>query len=105
MPRYWVIAPYENQELFDKVWQFDLPNGSISLGWGSELGDVSTLDRDELAKAVAAKYPEFPLATRSLFVNMIWKFNHDIAIGDIIIARRGRKVLAAIGRVTRLAED
>ena len=104
MPRYWVIAPYENQELFDKVWQFDLSNGTISIGW-SELGDVSKLDHDELAKAVANQYPDLPLATKSLFVNMIWKFNHDIAIGDIIIARRGRKILAAIGRVTHPAED
>jgi restriction system protein len=104
MPRYWVIAPYENQELFDKVWQFDLSNGTISIGW-SELGDVSNLDRDQLAKAVADQHPELPLATQSLFVNMIWKFNHDIAIGDIIIARRGRKVLAAVGRVTHPAED
>lgn len=104
MPRYWVIAPYENQELFDKVWQFDLSHGAISIGW-SELGDVSKLDRDQLAKTVADHYPELPLATQSLFVNMIWKFNHDIATGDIIIARRGRKVLAAIGRVTHPAED
>jgi restriction system protein len=104
MPRYWVIAPFENKELFDKIWDFDLSNGTISLGW-SELGDVSKLDRDELDRAVADKYPESPPATKSLFANMIWKFSHDIAIGDIIIARRGRKILAAIGRVTSPAED
>lgn len=39
MPRYWVIAAVESKpsELFDKVWQFDLANGLISIG---EVGGV-----------------------------------------------------------------
>ena len=34
MSRYWVIAPVESKpsELFDKVWQFDVANGLISIG-------------------------------------------------------------------------
>ena len=50
MPRYWIIAPVEANppDLFDKVWQFDLANNLISIGW-SQLGDVSKLSRDELA--------------------------------------------------------
>lgn len=40
MPRYWVIAPVESKppELFDKVWQFDLANHLITIGW-TEPGD------------------------------------------------------------------
>jgi hypothetical protein len=68
MPRYWVIAPYENQELFDKVWKFDLENKTISIGW-SEAGDVSGMDREELESAVATAYPNSPPPTRGLFVN------------------------------------
>jgi hypothetical protein len=54
MPRYWIIAPVEVKptELFDKVWQFDVANNLISIGW-HELGDVSTLSREALSKAVA----------------------------------------------------
>ncbi len=104
MPRYWVIAPVEAKkpELFERVWQFDLANNVISIGW-SELGDVSNLNREELAGAVAAAYPDKPLATRSLFSNMLWAFFHEIVPGDIVIARRGRKNLAAVGDVTETA--
>ena len=75
MPRYWVMAPIEvhPSEVFEKVWQFDLANNLISLGF-SGLGDVSKMNREELAAAVGAKYPEKPPATRSLIANMFWAF-------------------------------
>jgi restriction system protein len=104
MPRYWVIAPVESQppELFDKVWQFDRANNLISIGW-KELGDVSKMSREDLSKAVAKTYPDKPPATKSLYINMIWAFYHDIGPGDLVIARRGRKSLASVGIVQRSA--
>ena len=90
-------------ELFDKVWQFDVDNNLISIGW-SQLGDVSKMSRETLAKAVADKYPEKPAATRGLYANMLWAFYHDIRPGDFVIARRGRKTLTAIGKVIEAAE-
>jgi len=100
MPRYWVIAPVESKkpELFDKVWEFDVANNLISIGW-SELGDISTMNRQTLADAVAAAYPDKPPPTKGLIVNMLWAFYHEIGTGDFVIARRGRKVLAAVGKV------
>lgn len=104
MPRYWVIAPVESKEpeTFDKVWKFDLANNLISIGW-VEAGDVSKMSRDELSNAVASTYPDKPPATRGLYCNMLWNFYHEIVPGDFIIARRGRKILAAVGRVTQSA--
>lgn len=104
MPRYWVIAPVESKppELFDKVWQFDLANNLISIGW-KQLGDVSKISRAELSEAVATTYPDKPPATKGLYANMIWAFYHDIAPGDFVIARRGRKTLAAVGKVSQAA--
>ncbi len=100
MPRYWVMAPIESHpsELFEKVWQFDLANNLISLGF-DKLGDVSKMNREELLATVGAKYPDKPPATQSLVANMFWAFYHDLNPGDFVIARRGRKVLAGIGRV------
>jgi restriction system protein len=100
MPRYWVLAPFSsvNQAKYDEVWEFDLENNLISIGW-SQLGDVAQQSRDELASAIARHYPTTPLATRSLYANMIWNFYHEIAPGDLVIGRRGRRVLAAIGTV------
>ena len=104
MPRYWVIAPVESKPsgIFDKVWQFDLANNLISIGW-KELADVSKMNREELAEAVASTYPDKPPATKGLYANMIWAFYHEIALGDFVIARRGRKNLAAVGKVLQSA--
>ena len=100
MPRYWVIAPIESKkpELFDKVWQFDVANNLISIGW-HEVGDVSKISREALSNAVAAAFPDKPPATKGLIANMLWAFYHEIRPGDIVIARRGRKVLAGVGKV------
>jgi restriction system protein len=104
MPRYWVIAPVRSKppELFDKVWQFDLANDVISIGW-KRLGDVSKMNREELSEAVASGYTETRPATKTLYANMMWKFYHEIAPGDFLIARKGRKTLAAVGKVIQSA--
>ncbi len=104
MPRYWVMAPVESKppELFDKVWQFDLANDLISIGW-KNLGDVSQMSRDELSKAVASTYPDKPQQTKGLYANMLWAFYHEIGPGDFLIARRGRKTLATVGKVSESA--
>ena len=104
MPRYWVIAPYSSKDAasFDKVWQFDLVNNTISIGW-SELGNVSTMDRPALSDAIAKEFPNSPPATKSLFTNMLWAFYHELAPGDVVLARRGRKILTAVGTVTKSA--
>ncbi|NLF07369.1 MAG: DUF1016 family protein [Pirellulaceae bacterium] len=104
MPRYWVIAPVESKptDLFNKVWQFDLANNLISIGW-NQLGDVSKLNREEIAAAVVSAYPEKPAGTIGLYVNMLWAFYHNISPGDYVIARRGQKTLEAIGKVIQPA--
>jgi restriction system protein len=104
MPRYWVIAPYEfeNPEAFSKVWQFDLANNLISIGW-SAVGDASKMSNDDLADAVATAYPDRPPATKALYRNMLWNFYHEILPGDLVIARKGQKILAGIGKVSQSA--
>jgi hypothetical protein len=104
MPKYWVIAPVEStpSELFDRVWKFDLSTNLISIGW-HKLGDVSQVSREQLSLLIATKYPEQTPSARGLYANMIWAFYHDIQPGDFIIARRGRKILAAIGKVSETA--
>jgi tetratricopeptide (TPR) repeat protein len=102
---YWVIAPYsyDDPELWERVWQFDLANNLISIGW--EVGDVSSMNEQRLRAALDAAFPD-PDTTaqaRGQFFGMIWNFYHEIKPGDIVIARRGRKVIAAVGTVTRRA--
>lgn len=101
MPRYWIIAPAasEPSDLFDKVWQFDRANNLISIGWKG-LGDVSKMSRQELAEVVASTYPD---RAKGLITNMLWAFYHEIGPDDIVLARRGRKILAGVGKVTQPA--
>ncbi len=97
MPRYWVVAPFENKDFFERVWQFDLANGVISIGW-SDLGDISAYpDKDSLRAAYEEKRYTKNSGSITRAVNMIWNFYHEIGEGDIILARRGTKQLVAIG--------
>lgn len=86
MTRYWVIAPFDVRlpEIWERVWQFDLANGIISIGWG-KLGDPSNLSESELKDALQREFN----STRPS--NMLWNFYRSIQAGDVVIARRGRK--------------
>jgi hypothetical protein len=104
MPRYWVIAPYSFEEpgRWDRVWKYDLEHNVISIGW-RELGDGSSLDEDQLKEQMDRNYPDLPSNTRTLYRRMFRDFYHSIKVGDVVLARRGRKVIAATGTVTRAA--
>lgn len=104
MARYWVMAPVESKpaDLFEKVWQFDLANGLISIGWQG-LGDLSHMTRDQLTQVVGSAYTERPQQTKALIANMLWSFYNEVRPGDFVLARRGRKILAAVGEVVEPA--
>ena len=102
MSRYWIIAPYENNDTYESVWKYDLANGCISIGW-HEIGDPSKLSRDELRAAVAKAFPNKPPRTHTLIVNMMWSFYHEISPGDVIVARQGKSIVASVGDVTQPA--
>jgi len=104
MPRYWVIAPYfaELPEEYDRVWAFDLRRNVISIGF-SRLGDPSRLSQAVLRRKVNRLYSDHPSGNRTSFFHIMWRFYNEVALGDVIIARRGRKAIAAIGTVTRRA--
>ncbi len=102
MPRYWVIAPFHatDPNAWNEVWNYDLEHGLISIGW-REIGDVSSLDETEIRERLCDKWPDYedhsgkaPHCSR-----MLHKFFHAIVPGDVVIARRGRKSIAAIGTV------
>lgn len=101
MPRYWVIAPYDatQPDLFGKAWQFDLREGVIAIGW-RELGDPSALSQDELRQRIRAVWGS---KVETLYSNILWRFFHEVAPGDIVIARRGVKRIVGVGTVRRTA--
>ncbi|MBY0530675.1 MAG: endonuclease NucS [Xanthobacteraceae bacterium] len=105
MPKTWIIAPVEANpvEVFDRVWRFDLSNNVISIGW-NELGNVSSSERENLIETVAKKYPNNSPRSQAHIVNTFWNFYHEIEVGDVVLARRGRKTLVGVGDVTAKAQ-
>ena len=104
MPKYWVIAPYDStkKEIWDKVWKFDQDKQVIAVGW-SELGDISLLSEEKLKSTMKSTYKDINQGQFTFSFNVLWNFYHSIEIGDVIIARRGTKKIAAIGRVNKTA--
>lgn len=97
MTRYWIIAPFDSTmpAIWEKVWQFDLNHSMISVGW-RELGNAINLDENELRDLFQETYGHTK-------IYMFWNFIHNVQVGDVVIARRGRKKIVAIGTVTRQA--
>ncbi len=101
MNRYWVIAPYysKDTQIFDKVWKYDIENGTIAIGWG-ELGDISQMTKHEIEVQYKATYKNVANNAAAKDINSLWAFYHEISPGDIIIARRGTKKVIGLGTVT-----
>ena len=82
MPNHWIIAPFQSDRPdFARVWQFDLTNSIISIGW-AKLGDVSKLNRREILEVIASTYPERGRSAWGLIRNMFWAFYREIGAGD-----------------------
>jgi hypothetical protein len=102
--QYWVIAPWINSEpeRFARVWQDNLANRFISIGW-HELGDVSSLNRQQLRDLIERTYPNDRPGSHTACLGMMWSFYHAIQVGDIIVAKRGVMEIVAVGTVRRAA--
>ena len=92
-----MIAPYDSTrpEIFDKVWEYDLNNGTVAVGWNA-LGDISGLSKSDVESRFALVYGK----RSARDINAIWRFHHEIAPDDVMVARRGRKRIIGIGTVT-----
>ena len=100
MVRYWVIAPFRatRPDDFNKVWNHDLETGIISIGWEA-VGSISDITREEVNSIIRKTYTKYSKTQSTRVTNMLWLFHKEILPGDIVIARRGRSVIAAIGEV------
>lgn len=104
MTRYWVIAPYRSKHtsVFNTAWAYDLENGTIAIGW-TNLGDILSLEKDLLRQRLRDKYSYRTERSCTIECNMLWRFHHEIALGDRVVASRGRSRMLAVGTVTRTA--
>jgi len=102
--RYWVISPFNSNYpgAWQRVWDFDLAHGIISIGW-REVGNPTSLTEPQLAARILRSYSGETMRSAKLGAGMLYKFCQAVEPGHIVIARRGVKRIAGIGSVVRAA--
>lgn len=80
-----------------RLWGDFLEHGVVAIGW-DDLGDLSQYDsRDAIHGALIENGAGQNPRNQSLAV---WEFVHEMKIGDVLIAKRGRTSILGWGRVT-----
>ena len=91
--RIWAIAAGENGSLWDDF----VAQNIIATGWEG-LGDLSAyLTQDEITEKLGEQYADGRRPTNDSLC--CYQFSHDIKIGDIVIAKTGRKRVLGAGIV------
>ena len=77
----WVIRAGAHGERVD----FDLHNNVAAIGWEELNEDLRNYaDRDQIQNALAAMYPDQKVNTIRTWKSILWRFVHDISIGDLV---------------------
>jgi len=92
--RYWLYSPGENGDMWDEFYS----QGIMGLGW-DKLGDLNNYSSKE---ELTAKLQELEKTTGSKKNDSTanYEFKEIISIGDVIIAKKGRRELLGYGVVT-----
>ncbi len=104
--RYWKISPENwgtDHEGWEKQWSICIKEKKIAMGW-DKVGDLSVLSLDQIRNRLLARYPEYKHPNYKKIITRIAKqlFNFaNIEKGDIIVANKGQKEIAGIGKVER----
>jgi hypothetical protein len=95
MTRYWAIAPWpsDEQELFERVWRYDLEHKVITIGW-DQVGDPAGLSRSEFSRRYKNSIPLWPGGE-----HQVWNFYNEIAMGDVLFAKMGQRFCVGVGRI------
>ena len=88
--RIWKIAPGAEAE----HWDMCRDQRCIVVHWLEDVDFREFKDRNEIKEALINS------GQRSGGAGQIWRFTHDLSIGDIVIANRGRSKSVGIGRIT-----
>ncbi len=90
---YWLYSPGARAS----EWPEFSMNEMMALGW-NDIGDLSTFpSREALREALST---EGSGATPRNDVHALWQFQNEMAVGDIVFAKRGRKEIIGRGEIT-----
>lgn len=88
--RYWLYSPGEQARLWDAF----SAEGIMGIGW-DDLGDLTQYEsKTDVKAAMKQKYDPSKSYTNDGLA--VWQFAHEVAVGDIVFAKRG--MAAVVGR-------
>jgi restriction system protein len=66
-----------------------------------EIGDLSSLkSRKPIAERIKRKYPSWPMGRVSAWGGMLYRFQHEVAVGDHVITYNPRRRVYLVGTIT-----
>ena len=90
---YWTFSPGENAS----KWQLCINEGIMCLGWDA-LGDLSKYaSREDMRTEIKKHYPTDGNAKNDSLA--VWQFSHEMKIGDVVFAKKGRDTIIGRGIV------
>ncbi len=96
MSNWWMVRAGDGNELIPE-W---VSKGIVSIGWG-ELGNLLSVNgKDKLLHKADKVYKDEKPGTRQQWVSQVWRFSHDIVIGDKIITYEKESREYLVGKVT-----
>jgi restriction system protein len=97
MMKWWMVRAGDHNELIP-IWK---QKGVASIGW-AEFGDPKNYStRKALIEKAHEIYEEEKPATRKTWASQVWRFSHEIKVGDRIITYAKDKREYLIGTVTK----
>lgn len=87
----WKIAPGVGAEDWDECRE----NGCVTIGW-KQIGDFGQYETIGDVKEVLG----VPMGKWSQDAKTIWRFTHEVNVGDIVVANKGRSTVVGVGIVT-----
>ena len=90
---YWTFSPGENAS----KWQLCVNEGIMCMGWDA-LGDLlQYTSREDMRTEIKKHYPTEGNAKNDSLA--VWQFSHEMKIGDVVFAKKGRDTIIGRGIV------
>lgn len=101
---FWKISPWDwgkDPDGWEEQWDECLKEKKIAMGW-NKVGDLSGLSLEQIKKRLYENYEEYRVPTYktrlTLDAKQLFNFK-SIGVRNIIVANKGQKEIAGIGRV------
>jgi restriction system protein len=77
-----------------------LSEGLVAAGWTELVADLTNVaDREQLRAIVGATYPDYSPRVIGNWVGQLWRFRHEMEVGDLVVMPRRPRQLA-LGVIT-----